>query len=86
MEILLSRRSNRNRVTYKNGKLNGISKEFTRRGQLKSEINYKNNKKHGSMKVYSKREKLVLHVIYKDGVKIKDVLKKIDYKDSKPNQ
>ena len=72
-------------ATYKNGKLNGISKEFTRRGQLKSEINYKNNKKHGSMKVYSKREKLVLHVIYKDGGKSK-MLKKIDYKYSKPNQ
>ena len=79
------RRSNRKqKVTYKNGKLNGISKNLEKRS-IKIEINYKNNKKRGSMKVYSKK-KLVLHVIYKDGVKIKDVLKKIDYKCSKINK
>ena len=43
-------------------------------------LNYKNNKKNGNMKVYSNRGKLISHVVYKNGVKIKDVLKKIDYK------
>ena len=32
------------------------------------------------MKVYSKRGKLILHVEYKNGVKTKDVIKKINYK------
>ena len=41
-------------------------------------------KKHGDMKVFSKRGKLISHVIYKDGVKLKDVLKKITFKYSGP--
>ena len=32
------------------------------------------------MKVFSKRGKLILHVEYKDGVKSKDVIKKVNYK------
>ena len=67
-------------LNFKDGKLEGSSKEFSRRGEIKSEINYKNNKKNGNMKVYSNRGKLISHVVYKNGVKIKDVLKKIDYK------
>ena len=67
-------------LNYKDGKLDGSSKEFSRRGELKSEINYKSNKKNGNMKVFSNKGKLILHVVYKDGVKVKDVLKKIDYK------
>ena len=67
-------------LSYKEGKLDGSSKEFSRRGELKSEINYKSNKKNGNMKVFSNRGKLILHVVYKNGVKVKDVLKKIDYK------
>jgi len=31
------------------------------------------------MKVFSKRGKLILHVEYKNGVKSKDVLKKVNY-------
>ena len=73
-------------LNYKRGKLNGISKEFGRRGNIKSEISYKNNKKHGAMKVYSNRGKMVLHVLYKDGVKTKDILKNIDYNYSKPKE
>ena len=67
-------------LNYKEGKLDGSSKEFSRKGELKSEINYKGNKKNGDMKVFSNRGKLILHVVYKKGVKVKDVLKKLDYK------
>jgi len=70
-------------INYKQGRLSGVSKEFSRRGIIKSEISYKNNKKHGHFKVYSKKGKLILHVIYKDGVKTKDVLKKKAFKYSK---
>ena len=73
-------------LNYKEGKLNGVAKEFSRRGNIKSEINYKDNKKHGAMKVYSKRGKVILHVVYKEGVKTKDILKKIDYKYSNPKE
>ena len=71
-------------MSYSQGFLDGTCKEYDRRGNLKSEINYKGNKKHGNMKVYTKRGKLILHVVYKEGVKTKDVLKKMEYKYSKP--
>jgi antitoxin component YwqK of YwqJK toxin-antitoxin module len=70
-------------INYKQGILSGVSKDFSRRGSIKSEISYKNNKKHGPLKVYSKNGKLVLHVIYKEGVKAKDVLKKKTFQYSK---
>lgn len=43
---------------YKNGKLNGVMKEFTRRGEQTSEINYKEGLKHGTFKVFDKRGKV----------------------------
>jgi len=67
-------------VNYKDGLLDGMYQSFNRKGNLVSETNYKGNKKHGYMKIYNKRGKIISHLIYKDGVKIKDVIKKVTYK------
>ena len=56
------------------GMLNGVSKTYTRRGEVQNEIGYKNNKKHGAMKVYNRKGKLMLHVVYKNGVRTKSLV------------
>ena len=72
-------------IAYENsyntdGKLDGASKNYSRKGKLVSEINYKDGKKHGDFKVYGKKGKLEIHYIYKNGVKVKDVIAKKAYK------
>lgn len=44
--------------TYKDGKLDGPMREYTRRGDLISEIMYKEGLKHGTFKVFDKRGKV----------------------------
>ena len=61
---------------YDEGMLNGVSKTYTRRGEVQNEIGYKNNKKHGPMKVYNRKGKLMLHVVYKNGVRTKSLVMK----------
>ena len=61
---------------YGDGMLNGVSKTYTRRGEVQNEIGYKNNKKHGPMKVYNRKGKLMLHVVYKNGVRTKSLVMK----------
>ena len=60
--------------SYGDGMLNGVSKTYTRRGDVQNEIGYKNNKKHGAMKVYNRKGKLMLHVVYKNGVRTKSLV------------
>lgn len=72
-------------IAYENnynadGKLDGPSRNYSRKGKLVSEINYKEGKKHGDFMVYGKKGKLEVHYIYKNGVKVKDVIAKKSYK------
>lgn len=72
-------------IAYENnynsdGKLDGTTSNYSRKGKLVSEINYKDGKKHGDFKVYGKKGKLEVHYIYKNGVKVKDVIAKKSYK------
>ena len=55
---------------------------FRRKKSL--ETNYKNNRKHGDVKVYSKRGKLISHIVYKEGIKVKDLINKINFKYNSP--
>ena len=66
--------------TFKAGKLNGKSVQYSRRGQPMSEVNYKDNKKHGDMKAFGRRGQVLLHVIYKEGRLDKDVIRKKKFK------
>ena len=60
--------------------MDGKSEFFGRKGNKIGETNYKENKKHGDMMLFSKKGKLIYHVIYKEGVKSRDVIKKVSYK------
>ena len=73
-------------VNYKNGLLEGKYQNFSRKRAVISETNYKNNRKHGDVKVYSKRGKLISHIVYKEGVKVKDLINKINFKYNSPNK
>ena len=73
-------------VNYNNGLLEGNYQNFTRKGNIISETNYKNNRKHGDVKIYSKRGKLISHIVYKDGIKVKDVINKINFKYNSPTK
>ena len=54
--------------SFKNGKLDGTSKTFTRRGLPQTVINYKNGKKHGEMKIYDRKgKKVISNKLYKNG-------------------
>ena len=66
--------------------MEGNYQNFNRKGSLISETNYKKNRKNGDVKIYSKRGKLISHFIYKDGLRIKDEIKKINFKYNSPTQ
>jgi len=55
---------------YKNGKLHGSMKQYSRRGKLLSEIDYKNGLKHGSFKIYDKRGKVLSEKKFEHGMQI----------------
>ncbi len=53
---------------YKNGKLEGIVKNYYRSGKLLEKTHYKNGKKNGSSKQYSDEGILIEEVYYKEDV------------------
>ena len=55
---------------YKNGILDGISKEYNDRGKLLKETSYKDGQLHGSIKQYDEDGNIVLEYEYKNGEKI----------------
>ena len=55
---------------YKEGKLDGTMKQYSRRGKMMSSIDYKNGLKHGSFIVYDKRGKVVNERKYEFGMQI----------------
>ncbi|MGV3631970.1 MAG: toxin-antitoxin system YwqK family antitoxin [Bacteroidota bacterium] len=59
-----------NTQSYKNGQLDGKSKEFDRKGIIISEVDYKEGLKHGKMKIYDKRGKLVLEKKFEYGLEV----------------
>ncbi|MGL5126337.1 MAG: toxin-antitoxin system YwqK family antitoxin [Fusobacteriaceae bacterium] len=65
--------------TFKNGKLNGIHKQYYENGQLQQEANYKNGQSDGPYKLYYLNGELKENGNYKDG-KL-DGPNKIYYKD-----
>ena len=73
-------------MNYKNGLLEGKYQNFSRKGATISEANYKNNRKHGDVKVYSKRGKLISHIVYKEGIKVEDLINKINFKYNSPTK
>jgi len=52
---------------YKQGDLDGISKEWFKDGQLKYAWNYKQGEKHGSSKKFTQSGDLMTEAIFKDG-------------------
>lgn len=52
---------------YKEGVLDGVYKEYSRRGSLQKEINYKNGKLDGPFRYYDENGKVNLEYQYKDG-------------------
>ena len=59
-----------NRTLYSNGKLEGVSFEYWKNGNLKEEIPYKNGKCHGEYKVYNRKGVLVKGIEYDNDMKI----------------
>lgn len=55
---------------FKNGKLDGKSKEFDRKGVIVSEIDYKDGLKHGKFKIYDKKGKLKVEKKFEYGIQI----------------
>lgn len=55
--------------TYKDGKLDGVSKEYDEAGTLREEIHFKDGKKEGIHRSYYSDGKLRTEVNYKDGLK-----------------
>ena len=63
-----------------NGKLDGVSKSFSRKENQTNEINYKNGLKHGDFKIWDTKGNLIQHLVYKNGVKVKDEITKTVFK------
>lgn len=55
---------------YKDGTLDGISKEYSDRGDLIKETSYKNGELHGSIKQFDAEGNLMLEYVYKNGKKV----------------
>jgi antitoxin component YwqK of YwqJK toxin-antitoxin module len=55
---------------YKNGKLHGTMKQYSRRGKLQQEMSYKDGLKHGKTVIYDKRGKTIKEVNYKNGLRV----------------
>ena len=55
--------------TYKNDKLDGVSKQYDEAGTLREETNFKDGKKDGIYRSYYSDGKLRTEVNYKDGLK-----------------
>ena len=53
--------------TYKEGKLHGKMKQFSRRGKLLQEMSYRDGLKHGKTIIYDKRGKVLKEVNYEFG-------------------
>lgn len=54
-------------TTYKAGKLDGPTREFTPRGDIILEVNYKDGLKHGTLKIFDKKGKVVTEREYEYG-------------------
>jgi antitoxin component YwqK of YwqJK toxin-antitoxin module len=52
---------------YKNGKLHGRYKQYTRTGQLQHEISYKEGLKHGPFIMYDKNGKEIVNKMFRYG-------------------
>jgi len=57
-------------LEYKNGKIDGIRKDWYKNGQLKNERTYKNGELDGVWKVYLEDGQLKEEKTFKDGKKI----------------
>jgi antitoxin component YwqK of YwqJK toxin-antitoxin module len=55
---------------YEDGILNGVSREYSDRGELIKETSYKNGELHGSIKQYDAEGNLMLEYVYKNGNKV----------------
>jgi len=55
------------RITYKNGKLNGLSEEYYNHGQLYCRKNYKDNELDGLSEFWNESGKLCHRCNFKDG-------------------
>ena len=55
---------------YKNGQLNGVMQQFTRRGIIISEVAYKAGLKHGKFKIYDKKGRVVTERNFENGMQI----------------
>ncbi len=55
---------------YKNGELDGLMQQYSRRGQLLNEISYKNGVKHGKFIVYNSKGKIMVEKYFENGVEV----------------
>jgi antitoxin component YwqK of YwqJK toxin-antitoxin module len=55
---------------YKDGELNGVMKQYSRRGKLLQEMNYKDGLKHGKFIMYDKRGKVLVERQYSFGMQV----------------
>ena len=55
---------------YKEGKLHGTMKQYSRRGKLLQEMDYKDGLKHGRFIVYDKRGNILEKREYSEGMRI----------------
>jgi len=55
---------------YKNGKLDGNMKTYSRRGKLMQESDYKDGLKHGKFIVYGKRGEVIKELKFSEGMQI----------------
>ncbi|MFM7859232.1 MAG: toxin-antitoxin system YwqK family antitoxin, partial [Flammeovirgaceae bacterium] len=53
---------------YKNGELNGVMKQFDRRGKLLQEMEYKDGLKHGKFLVYDKKGGVLVEKTFENGM------------------
>jgi antitoxin component YwqK of YwqJK toxin-antitoxin module len=59
---------------YKNGKLNGLSQQFDRRGKRIQSSVYKNGRLDGPMRLYNEKGKLTKEVMFKNGQRVSNEL------------